>query len=263
MFENFSRRNFIRTSLLAGTGSLISAKILSAQENKAKKLLFIWGGWEGHEPKECLDLFLPWMEETGFDVQVSDNLDAYLDNEYMKMVDVIVQIWTMGEISKKQEQGLLQAVKDGAGLAGWHGGLCDAFRQNTNYQFMTGGQWVAHPGGIIDYTVNITDNDDPVTRGIKDFTMNSEQYYMHVDPNNKVLATTTFSGQHADWIDGCTMPVVWKKVYGKGRVFYSSLGHELRDFKNSTEAFEIMKRGILWASESKYKTTENLIRTRY
>jgi type 1 glutamine amidotransferase len=169
----------------------------------------------------------------------------------------------MGEISEKQEKGLLKAVQSGVGLAGWHGGLCDSFRQNTKYQFMTGGQWVAHPGGIIDYTVNITDKDDPVTKGMSDFKMNSEQYYLHVDPNNKVLATTTFSGDHADWIDSCTMPVVWKKVYGKGRVFYSSLGHQLSDFKNSPEAFEIMKRGILWASESKYKETENLIRTKY
>jgi uncharacterized protein len=263
MIENFSRRNFVRTGLFAGVGSLILPTILSAQENKAKKLLFVWGGWEGHEPKECLDLFLPWMEETGFDVRVSDSLDVYLDKDYMKSVDIIVQIYTMSEISEEQEEGLLKAIMGGVGIAGWHGGLCDAFRQNTDYQFMTGGQWVAHPGGVIDYTVNITDQDDPVTRGISDFKMNSEQYYMHVDPNNKVLATTTFSGEHADWIEGCTMPIVWKKVYGKGRVFYSSLGHQLRDFINSPDALEIMKRGILWASESKYEKTENLIRTKY
>jgi uncharacterized protein len=263
MIENFSRRNFVRTGLFAGVGSLILPTILSAQENKAKKLLFVWGGWEGHEPKKCLDLFLPWMEETGFDVRVSDSLDVYLDKDYMKSVDIIVQIYTMSEISEEQEEGLLKAIMGGVGIAGWHGGLCDAFRQNTDYQFMTGGQWVAHPGGVIDYTVNITDQDDPVTRGISDFKMNSEQYYMHVDPNNKVLATTTFSGEHADWIEGCTMPIVWKKVYGKGRVFYSSLGHQLRDFINSPDALEIMKRGILWASESKYEKTENLIRTKY
>jgi uncharacterized protein len=263
MIENFSRRNFVRTGLFAGVGSLILPTILSAQENKAKKLLFVWGGWQGHEPKECLDLFLPWMEETGFDVRVSDSLDVYLDKDYMKSVDIIVQIYTMSEISEEQEEGLLKAIMGGVGIAGWHGGLCDAFRQNTDYQFMTGGQWVAHPGGVIDYTVNITDQDDPVTRGISDFKMNSEQYYMHVDPNNKVLATTTFSGEHADWIEGCTMPIVWKKVYGKGRVFYSSLGHQLRDFINSPDALEIMKRGILWASESKYEKTENLIRTKY
>jgi type 1 glutamine amidotransferase len=263
MKKHVSRRKFIQTSLAAGAGSLVSPGILSAQEKKSKNLLFVWGGWDGHQPKECMNLFLPWMEKQGFNIRVSDTLDAYLDKSYMKYVDIIVQTWTMGKISQEQEKGLLKTIKNGTGIAGWHGGLGDSFRQNTNYQFMTGGQWVAHPGGIIDYTVNITDKEDPVTRGISDFKMSSEQYYMHTDPNNKVLAMTTFSGEHAEWIEGCAMPVVWKKLYGKGRVFYSSLGHQLSDFINSPISFEIMKRGILWASESKYQKTENLIRTKY
>jgi type 1 glutamine amidotransferase len=120
---------------------------------------------------------------------------------------------------------------------------------------MTGGQWVAHPGGIIDYQVKVTDHEDPVTSGLADFDMHSEQYYLHVDPNMKVLATTTFSDKHADWIGGSTMPVVWKKMYGKGRVFYSSLGHVMKDFK-VPEALEIMQRGIKWASASKYAPAE-------
>ncbi|HPV16598.1 MAG TPA: ThuA domain-containing protein, partial [Bacteroidales bacterium] len=130
-----------------------------------------------------------------------------------------------------------------------------SFRNNTEYQFMVGGQWVAHPGGVIDYRVNITDHEDPVTKGLEDFDMHSEQYYVHVDPNVKVLATTTFTDQHSDWIGGNVVPVVWKKVYGKGRVFYSSLGHVASDFK-VPQALEIQKRGILWASMSKYEPME-------
>ena len=57
-------------------------------------------------------------------------------------------------------------------------------------------------------------------QGITDFDYPSEQYYMHVDPANEVLATTTFSGEHAPWIEGVVMPVVWKRRYGEGRVFY-------------------------------------------
>ena len=154
--------------------------------------------------------------------------------------------------SASSEAGLLEAVKGGVGIAGWHGGLGDSFRNNVAYQFMVGGQWVAHPGGVIDYEVNITDHKDNVTKGLKDFKMHSEQYYLHVDPNMKVLATTTFTGEHAEWIDGTVVPVVWKKVYGKGRVFYSSLGHVAADF-DVPEALEIQKRGIRWASKSKYK----------
>jgi type 1 glutamine amidotransferase len=132
-------------------------------------------------------------------------------------------------------------------VGGWHGGTADAFRNNVDYQFMVGGQWVAHPGNIIDYRVNVIDHDDPITRGIPDFDMHSEQYYMHIDPSNEVLATTTFNGEHAPWIEGTVMPVVWKRMFGSGRVFYSSLGHVAADF-NVPEAKEIQRRGLLWAA---------------
>jgi type 1 glutamine amidotransferase len=222
---------------------------------KGKKILFTYGGWKGHEPVQSVELFKPWLEAEGALVEAFDTLDPYADADYMKQIDLVIQTFTMASISGDQEKGLLKAVEKGCGLAGWHGGLCDSFRQNVGYQFMTGGQWVAHPGGIIDYRVQVTDQADPVTAGLKDFDMHSEQYYMHVDPNMKVLATTTFSDKHASWIGGCTMPVVWKKLYGKGRVFYSSLGHVMKDFE-VPEALEIMQRGMKWASASKYAPAE-------
>ncbi|MBN1820414.1 MAG: ThuA domain-containing protein [Prolixibacteraceae bacterium] len=225
---------------------------------KGRKVLITWGGWDGHEPKQCVDILVPWLKAEGAEVEVFNNLDKYTDKEYMDKVDLIIQTFTMSNITGPQEKGLLEAIKNGCGIAGWHGGLGDAFRQNTEYQFMVGGQWVAHPGGVIDYKVNIIDKNDPVTKGLSDFIMHSEQYYMHVDPNVKVLVTTTFSGDHADWIDGCVMPVVWKKTYGKGRVFYSSLGHVASDF-NVPEALEILKRGIRWASASKYESKEKWV----
>jgi type 1 glutamine amidotransferase len=213
-----------------------------------KSALVVWGGWEGHEPKQCVDLFAPWLEAQGFAVEVSHSLDAYLDLAKLKKLDLIVHIFTMSDISAEQERNLEEAVKSGVGLAGWHGGLGDAHRSAVEYQFMVGGQWVAHPGGVIDYDVDITDPDDPVTKGLKRrFHMKSEQYYMHVDPAVQVLATTTFSGVHAPWIDGVVMPVVWKKLYGKGRVFYTSLGHVAADF-GVPEAREIVQRGLLWAA---------------
>lgn len=222
---------------------------------KGKKVLFVYGGWDGHEPVQCRDIFVPWMISEGADVTVYDNLDCYTDSMLLIKTDLIIQIWTMGKISNEQEKGLLNAVNRGVGLAGWHGGIGDAFRNNVEFQFMVGGQWVAHPGGVIPYEVNIKDHKDPVTNGLQNFRMNSEQYYMHVDPNVKVLATTTFNADHAPWIDGCVVPVAWKKMYGKGRVFYSSLGHVAKDF-NVPEALEIMKRGIRWAAVSLYEKQE-------
>jgi len=213
-----------------------------------KSALIVWGGWEGHEPKQCVDIFVPFLKERGFKVEVSNTLDSYLDEVKMSSQDLIVQAWTMGTIKQEQEAGLLKAIRNGVGIAGWHGGLADSFRNNTDYQFMVGGQWVAHPGGIIDYEVNITDHDDPITKGLRDFKMKSEQYYLQVDPSNEVLAVTVFHGtDDVPWIKGCTIPVVWKRTYGKGRVFYTSLGHVAKDF-DVPEAKEIVKRGMLWAS---------------
>jgi uncharacterized protein len=212
-----------------------------------KSALIVWGGWAGHQPESSARLFASILQEEGYAVELSDTLDAYLNTEKLQSLSLIVPTWTMGTIKPEQERGLLDAVRSGVGVAGWHGTMGDSFRNNTEYQFMVGGQWVAHPGNIIDYEVNITDHDDPVTAGLSDFAMHSEQYYMHVDPSNKVLATTTFSGAHAPWIEGTVMPVVWKRMYGQGRVFYSSLGHVTADF-DVYEAREIVRRGMLWAS---------------
>lgn len=213
-----------------------------------KNALMVWGGWDGHEPKQCVDIFEPFLREQGYDVRVCDNLDVYLEKEYMESLSLVVPVWTMGSITGEQEGGLLNAVRSGVGIAGWHGGMCDAYRNNTEYQFMTGGQWVSHPGGVIKYTVNITAPNDPIVAGLSDFEMESEQYYMHTDPSNIVLATSTFSNEHCEWIGGCVMPIVWKRMWGVGRVFYTSLGHVAKDF-TVPEALEIVKRGMMWASK--------------
>ena len=209
--------------------------------------LIVAGGWEGHEPTQCAALFADVLRGEGFAVEVDGSLDRFLDAADLARRDLVVPIHTMSTITPEQEAGLLAAVEAGTGLAGWHGGMCDAFRDNPAYQFMTGGQWVAHPGGIIDYTVRVTRPDDPVVAGLADFAMHSEQYYLHVDPAVEVLATTTFGGEHCPWVAGVEMPVVWKKRWGAGRVFYSSLGHVRADF-DVPEAREIQRRGLLWAS---------------
>ena len=214
-----------------------------------KSALFVWGGWSGHEPKHCVDLFAPWLQAQGFTIQISDTLDAYLDAENLRAQNLIVQCYTMSTITPAQESGLLRAIESGVGIAGWHGGMADAFRNSTPYQFMVGGQWVAHPGNIIEYVVNIRNHDDPITIGLPDFKMRSEQYYMHVDPLNEVLATTTFDDRYVSWINGVVMPVVWKRRWGAGRVFYSSLGHVRADF-DVVEAQTIMQRGMVWAAKT-------------
>jgi len=211
-----------------------------------REALIVWGGWSGHEPEKGAHIVSAMLEQEGFKVYIENTTEAFADPAIADM-SLIVPIYTMSKIEKEELNNLTRAVQNGVGLGGYHGGMCDAFRESTDYQFMCGGQWVAHPGNIIDYRVNIARRDDPIVQGIDDFDYRSEQYYMHVDPSNEVLATTTFSGEHADWIRGVVMPVVWKRRHGKGRVFYSSLGHVASEFEVD-EMRTILRRGLVWAA---------------
>ena len=211
-----------------------------------REALIVWGGWNGHEPEQCADIVAQMLEEDGFQVRLETKTRAFADPDLSRF-SLIVPIYTMSKIEKDEAANLSRAVREGVGLAGFHGGMGDAFREAVEYQFMCGGQWVAHPGNIIDYRVNVTRPDDPVMEGIRDFDYRSEQYYMHVDPSNEVLATTTFSGEHAPWIEGVVMPVVWKRRHGSGRVFYSSLGHVAKEF-DVPEMRTILRRGMVWAA---------------
>jgi hypothetical protein len=218
-----------------------------------KKALIVWGGWNGHEPDKVAEIFDGALRGKGFQVEVSDTLDAFRDEDKLKGLDLIVPIWTMGKITGEQLNPLLAAVKSGVGIGGCHGGMCDSFRDATEYQFMTGGQWVAHPGNDgVEYTVRITDPGHFITQGSpEEFSVKSEQYYMHVDPAIKVLATTRFPTADGPHVPNGTfdMPVVWTKFYGQGRVFYCSLGH-VANVVAQPEVLNLCTRGLLWAARA-------------
>jgi len=218
-----------------------------------KQALIVWGGWNGHEPEQVAGIFRGVLEQEGFAVEVSDTLDAFADAEKLKGLDLIVPVWTMGRIDQKLVDNVSAAVQSGVGLAGCHGGMCDAFRENVDWQFMTGGQWVAHPGNDgVEYTVNVRHSSSPLVEGIGDFPVKSEQYYLHVDPAVEVLATTRFPvvpGPHS--LNGpVDMPVVWTKRWGVGRVYYNSLGH-VANIVDMPVVKELMRRGFLWAAEGR------------
>lgn len=212
-----------------------------------KRALIVQGGWQGHEPKPVAEILAGALRAQGFAVEISDTLDAFRDARKLMQLDLIVPIWTMGTIEREQLEGLLEAVRSGVGIAGVHGGIGDAFRQETEFQYMVGGQWVAHPGGDgVAYQVHIEDTGDPITAGLADFEVRSEQYYMHVDPAIRVLATTRFGD--------VVMPVTWTKMYGRGRVFYCSLGHVAQVFEQDPQILTMVTRGMLWAAEGKSAT---------
>lgn len=218
-----------------------------------RSALVVQGGWDGHEPVQVSERFCGMLRGEGFDVELSDTLDAFLDGEKLKALHLIVPVWTMGRITPEQCRPVLEAVASGVGIAGCHGGMCDSFRENVDWQFMTGGQWVAHPGndGTL-HQIQFKRTSGPLVEGLEDFEVATEQYYLHVDPAIEVLATTPFpvaKGYHAS-NGAVSVPVAWTKRWGHGRVFYNSLGHH-NDVFDIPQAKEMMRRGFLWAADGK------------
>jgi type 1 glutamine amidotransferase len=217
-----------------------------------KVALIVWGGWDGHQPKQVAEIFERVLKEDGFTVEVSDTLDSLAGVESIENLSLIVPVWTMGKLPDASGKPVFKVVREnGVGIAGCHGGMGDAFREHCEWQFMTGGQFVSHPGNNgTNYRVKVLRTGNPITEGIADFDVSSEQYYMHVDPAIKVLATTEFpvaDGPHVP--NGrVDMPVVWTKYYGKGKVFYNSLGHDAK-LVESEPCLTLMRRGFRWAAK--------------
>ena len=225
-----------------------------------KKALIFWGGWDGHEPAKVSLRFQTMLEKHGFLVDRFEGVDCLQSAENLMEYDLIVPCFTGGVLPRDYEKNISYAVSRGVGIAGCHGGMCDSFRNSTEWQFITGGQWVSHPGGDgVTYTVNIHNGTSPITEGIDNFEVTSEHYYLHVDPSVEVLASTRFplvNFYHAA-NKPVDMPVVWTKYWGFGRVFYCSLGHHDDVFDNSPSSAVLMDRGMIWASEGKAYAKEH------
>lgn len=219
-----------------------------------KKALIFWGGWNGHEPQQVSARFKTILESHGFEVDRVEGVDCLADLDKLMSYDLLVPCVTMGELPRECEKNVSFAVSRGVGMAGCHGGMCDAFRKSTEWQFITGGQWVSHPGGDgVRYTVRLHPGSSPITEGLSDFEVCSEHYYLHVDPSVEVLASTRFpvvNFRHAS-NKPIDMPVVWTKYWGLGRIFYCSLGHHDDVFDQAPNAQILMERGMLWAADGK------------
>jgi type 1 glutamine amidotransferase len=228
----------------------------------SKQALVVRGGWDGHMPVETTELFLPFLRENGFDVRVEEGTPVYADEAFMDTVDLIVQVNTMSTIEDAEFRGLRRAVLNGTGMAGWHGGIADSYRNNADYLHMIGGQFAHHAGkdpaervgdqsdNYIPYTVHITDygKTHPITQGIEDFDLVTEQYWVLSDEYDDVLATTTQEVRPWDaWNRPVTSPAIWTRQWGKGRIFVSAPGHRL-EIVESRPVRTIIERGMLWAA---------------
>jgi len=210
----------------------------------AKKALLLPGGWDGHKPEQFVQILANQLTSAGMECETIPSLSVLADESRLKAFDVIVPCWTMGALTPEESTGLQNAVRSGAGVAGIHGGMGDAFRGNLDYEWMVGGHFVGHPH-VGDYTVRIKDFSSSITAGLPaSFAYNSEQYYMMVDPGIHVLADSEYVYEERT----CTMPVAWIKCWGRGRVFYSALGHAPEEFEKSPEALRLAIQGICWAA---------------
>ncbi|WOO43228.1 ThuA domain-containing protein [Rubellicoccus peritrichatus] len=212
-----------------------------------KSALIVYGGWDGHQPEETSKIVSEALSGREFSVSMETDLDVFLDQDRLRQFDLIIPNWTMGNMTFEQGKSLKEVIESGIGLAGWHGGAGDAFRDNCEFQIMIGGQFVGHPGNMKDYTVDIINPDHEITKGLSSFPMHSEQYYMHIDPAVEVIAATKVNQPTDPWLEGTTMPVAWVRPWGKARVFYSALGHDPSEFKG--DCLELLLRGLTWAAK--------------
>lgn len=212
-----------------------------------RRAMILSGGWEGHDPRGTSSWIATLLQENGLDAVIHENLTILDHPETLRDLALVVPNWTVGTMTGEQEKNLLGAVASGTGLGGFHGGMGDAFRGQTNYQFAVGGQFVAHPDDHQTYQVEFNRPAHELTLGLEDFAITTEQYYMHTDPANEILASTVFQTRSAPWINGTRMPLAWIRHHDQGRIFYSSLGHSLRELKHPTVR-ELMRRGLRWAA---------------
>ncbi len=211
-----------------------------------RKAIVVWGGWKGHEPEECAAIVGDMLRREGFSTEVTGDLGIFGSPDIAR-ADLLVPIITGEKLEKAHADALVEAVRGGLGLGGPHGALATSFKESAPFRYVSGVTWVSHPGNIIDFRVNITRQSDPLVSGIPDFDYRSEQYYLHYDPTVEVLATTTFSGEYDEAVRNVVMPVVFKRHFGSGRVFYSALGHVAAEYEHP-HMREILRRGLLWAA---------------
>jgi type 1 glutamine amidotransferase len=228
------------------------------------KALVVRGGWEGHRPVEATSLFLPFLAEQGFDVQLSSSTSVYADSPLMSSVDLVVQCISMATIEPDEIAGLRAAVAAGTGFTGWHGGIADSFRASSDYLQLVGGQFATHPGkepsacrgdetdNFLPYRVELTalGREHPITAGLDDFELTTEQYWVLHDDLIDVLATTTHPVQPwHPWHRPITSPAIWTRLWGKGRIVVSTPGHSL-DVLENPNVRTVIERGMLWASRT-------------
>jgi type 1 glutamine amidotransferase len=214
---------------------------------RRRRALVVWGGMELHTPERGAQVVRTLLEAENFAVDVTSDYER-LGADNIADYDLVVPVITAGQTQPDTMSRFISAIREaGTGLAGYHMGLATSFRDSVPFRYAASCYWVAHPGNIITYRVDIAQPSHPIMQGISSFEHTSEQYYLNYDPAVDILATTTFSGEHAAWRRHVVMPVVFTTTHGRGRVFYSSLGHTADELE-IPQIRTILSRGLVCAA---------------
>ncbi len=188
------------------------------------------GGWSGHDPEGVAAWSAERLAALSVSAEVVRDLDALDDAAALDGLALLVPNWSWGSLSPSQETALVTAVERGLGLVGTHGGMGDTSRASLKYQWLVGGQFVAHPGDLYPHRVTF-DPGSPLLGDLPPVELITERYVMLIDPAVSVHARLTFGADPMPWLDGVQVPVAWTRRWGEGRVGYLSVGHTVDDLR--------------------------------
>ena len=174
----------------------------------------------------------------------TDSIKADFSRDYNILTDGLDVFQTVlfytdiGELTTEQEAGLLDYIEAGGGFFGLHTAAA-SFRESEGYHDMLNGFFNGH-SPYMDFSVSISDTDHPITQGLTDFEVKDELYYLKHNPD------TSHHLMHAyDNTKDETHVMAFHHTYGKGRVFYFALGHDMVVLENPSFQ-EVIRRGVLW-----------------
>lgn len=215
-----------------------------------KRALIVRGDWRRRAPARATGLIIAFLQRHGYVVAISKDLDVYTHAALLESTDLVVQCWTPGLPTDDQTAGLRRAVEGGTGFAGWHGGILESFHAPAAYAQLVGAQFVPHPQDFDEYALVLAPGagEHEIVRGLPpEVRVEAEQYWVLSDPYNDVLATTTIAAEGEAWSRPVTVPAVWTRDWGAGRVFMCAPGQHAPTL-DVPEIRAVVERGLLWAS---------------
>ncbi len=232
------------------TFTLIGSTSATSAADKIKVLIVTGFDVGPHKWEESAKLVQAILEKTErFDVTVSMDKEVFASphlSDYSALV-LCYGFWNEPDPSEPAKTGLVNYVKKGGNVVALHF-ACSSFQDWSEYAQLLGRVWKKGVGGhgpYGEFTVNIKNQEHPVTKGLEDFKTEDELYAkLTGDAEIEVLASA-----YSDWSKNVE-PMVFAKRYGEGRVIQNVLGHGI-DSKQNANYQKLLVRCVEWAATGK------------